>query len=326
MLKLFAGLLALLAGTLTASADTTGNINWASKIELVAIPSITIPDRQFLVGDDHGPQVLLGGMLRIPAASGKLPVVVLVHESGGIGSNFPYWEQEFGRLGIATFSFDAMTGRGLPQGTSANQRVLGRLNMIIDIYHSLEILAKHPRIDPERVVIMGFSRGGQATLYASEARFQAMWNKSGIKPLAYLPFYPDCGTTYRDDTNVTGPIHIFHGTVDSYNPIAPCKAFMARLIASGHDVKMSEYPHAEHSFDGPISPNPPIVSKGSQSVRACHQTESDNGVLINDATGKPFTYDDECVKLDPKVGADPEARELAAAEITAYLKDLFKLK
>ena len=39
---------------------------------------------------------------------------------------------------------------------------------------------------------MGFSRGGQATLYASLRRFQKMWDKSGIEFAAYIPFYPDC--------------------------------------------------------------------------------------------------------------------------------------
>ncbi len=73
--------------------------------------------------------------------------------------------------------------------------MLGRLNLILDIYRSLEILAKHPRVDPARIGLMGFSREGQAALYASLKRFDAMWNKSGIDFAAYVPFYPDCMTT-----------------------------------------------------------------------------------------------------------------------------------
>jgi dienelactone hydrolase len=64
---------------------------------------------------------------------------------------------------------------------------------------------------------MGFSRGGQAALYASESRFQELWNKSGLQFAAYIPFYPDFMTTYVGDTDVVDrPIRIFHGSPDDY--------------------------------------------------------------------------------------------------------------
>ena len=63
-----------------------------------------------------------------------------------------------------------MTGRGLVE-VNSNQALLGRLNFILDIYRALDVLAKHPRVDPERIVLMGFSRGGQAALYASLSDF-----------------------------------------------------------------------------------------------------------------------------------------------------------
>ena len=62
---------------------------------------------------------------------------------------------------------------------------------------------------------MGFSRGGQAALYASLDRFNKLWNKSGVQFAGYIPFYPDCSTTYATDTEVAArPIRIFHGTPD----------------------------------------------------------------------------------------------------------------
>ena len=82
---------------------------------------------------------------------------------------------------------DGFTGRGLTQ-VSTDQALLGRLNFILDIYRGLDALAKHPRVDPQRVALMGFSRGGQAALYASLKRFHKTWNKSGIEFAAYLPF------------------------------------------------------------------------------------------------------------------------------------------
>jgi acetyl esterase/lipase len=62
--------------------------------------------------------------------------------------------------------------------------------MILDLYRSLAVLAGHPRIDPNRIAVMGFSRGGQAALYGTLKRFHKLWNPTGIDPAAYIALYP----------------------------------------------------------------------------------------------------------------------------------------
>ena len=171
-------------------------------------------------------------------------------------------------MGISTFVIDGFTGRGLTS-VSTNQATLGRLNFIVDIYRSLEILAHHPRVDPERIVLMGFSRGGQAALYASLNRFNKLWNKSGVQFAGYIPFYPDCATTYLTDTEVADrPIRIFHGSPDDYNPVASCKAFVARLTDAKRDVVLTEYPDAQHGFDAGLLGIIPSSSVGGFANRA----------------------------------------------------------
>src|SRR5215468_2828334 len=196
----------------------------AARVEMHTIPSLTLSDRQFLAGDANGAvPVTMAGELRIAQGIGKLPTVVLMHGSGGISPAMEAWTRHLNSLGISTFVIDGFSGRGL---TSVNQdqSKLGRLNFILDIYGALEILAKHPRVDPDRIVLMGFSRGGQGALYASLERFHKLRNKSGLQFAGYIPFYPDCATTYHGDTDVVArPIRIFHGTPDDYNPVASCK-------------------------------------------------------------------------------------------------------
>ena len=177
----------------------------------------------------------MAGELRIAQGIGKLPAVVLMHGSGGVSPTMEAWTRQLNSMGISTFVIDGFSGRGL---TSVNQdqAKLGRLNFILDIYGALEIVAKHPRVDPERIVLMGFSRGGQAALYASLKRFNEMWNRSGAQFAAYIPFYPDCATTYATDTEVVErPIRIFHGSPDDYNPVATCKAY--RRAAAGGQAR-----------------------------------------------------------------------------------------
>jgi dienelactone hydrolase len=298
----------------------------AARVEIYAIPSLTISDQQFLTGDANGKPVTVAGEFRIAQGSGRLPVVVLMHGSSGVGATTEAWVHQFNAMGISTFVIDGFTGRGLT-AVGPNQALLGRLNLIVDIYRSLDILAHHPRVDPERIVLMGFSRGGQAALYASLDRFNKLWNKSGVQFAGYIPFYPDCSTTYATDTEVAArPIRIFHGTPDDYNPVASCKAYVARLQAAKRDVVLTEYPDSAHGFDaGLIGVTAVSVSANAQTARNCHIKEGEGGVLMNADTQAPFGYKDACIELNPHVGGNPATALEARKAVSDFLEMLFKL-
>jgi dienelactone hydrolase len=298
----------------------------AARVEIYAIPSLTISDQQFLTGDANGKPVTVAGEFRIAQGAGRLPVVVLMHGSSGVGANTEPWVHQFNAMGISTFVIDGFTGRGLT-AVGPNQALLGRLNLILDIYRSLDILAKHPRVDPERIVLMGFSRGGQAALYASLERFNKLWNKSGAQFAGYIPFYPDCSTRYATDTEVAArPIRIFHGTPDDYNPVASCKAYVGRLQDARRDVLLTEYPDSQHAFDaGLLGVSAIAVSANAQTARNCHITEGEGGVLMNADTNAPFGYKDACIELNPHVGGNPATAEAARKAVSDFLQALFKL-
>ena len=312
---------------LVAAAAFAGSINdMAARTELHAIDTLTLSDSQFLSGDTNARAVVTTGALRIPRGEGRLPVVVLQHGSGGMTANVEMWAREFNEIGISTLALDGFTGRGLTN-VNSNQALLGRLNFVLDIYRALDVLAKHPRVDPQRIALMGFSRGGQAALYASLTRFDKMWNRSGIEFAAYIPFYPDCATTFVADTDVADrPIRIFGGTQDDYNPIALCKAYVERLKSAGRDVQVTEYPTASHAFDNPLARVPPAVVVGGQSVRHCTIREEPVGLLIDASTREPFTYKDPCVEIGPHVGYDAAATDAAKASVKEILKTAFKLQ
>jgi dienelactone hydrolase len=299
----------------------------AARVEVHAIPSLTLSDRQFLSGDANGAQpATIAGELRIAQGIGRLPAVVLMHGSGGISPAMEAWTHQLNSMGISTFVIDGFSGRGL---TSVNQDQarLGRLNFILDIYGALEMLAKHPRVDPDRIALMGFSRGGQGALYASLKRFHEMWNRSGAQFAAYVAFYPDCATTYAGDTDVVDrPIRIFHGTPDDYNPVASCKAYVARLQEDKRDVTLTEYPDSQHGFDaGLLGVSSNVVASGAQTVRNCRIKEGEGGVLVNMETQEAFTYKDACVETNPHVGGNPATAQEARKAVSDFLQALFKL-
>jgi dienelactone hydrolase len=318
-------LVAFAAMPMAARGDDAASKEIAARVELHAIPSLTLSDQQFLSGDANGKAVNVTGEFRIAQGAGKLPVVILIHGSGGMGPNVESWARDLNAIGISTFALDGFTGRGLTS-VNTDQALLGRLAFTLDAYRVLDMLAKHPRVDPARVVLMGFSRGGQGVLFASLKRFHQMWNKSGAEFAAYIPFYPDCSTTYVSDTEVDRPIRIFHGTPDDYNPVASCKRYVERLRATGRDVQLTEYPNAQHGFDNPLGTPAPFTAKGAQTVRNCRIAEEPKGILINAVSKQPFTYKDACVETDPHVNYDAEATRAAHIAVKDFLRSTFKME
>jgi len=179
--------------------------------------------------------------------------VIVVHSSAGVVGRIDAWARWLNDLGVATFVLDAFSGRGLVN-ISADQGKLGRLNMIADSYRALELLSRHARIDPQRIAIMGFSRGGNAALYASVKRFQRMHLAQGLGFAAYIAFYPSCNVTYIDGDDVADkPVRIFHGALDDFDPPAPCRPYIARLQKAGATCSTPSTPARTTSSTRPRS-------------------------------------------------------------------------
>ncbi len=289
------------------------------RMEVHPLPSTTLSDQEFLTGKRDGILVVVAGELRIPrGGTDRLPAVILVHGSGGVSGYVDGWAQWLNAMGVATFVLDSFTGRGLTS-VSNDQSQLGRLAMIVDTYRALALLGKHPRIDSRRIAVMGFSRGGQAVLYSSLKRFQRMHSSSDASFVAYIVFYPDCRTTYREDDDVADvPIRIFHGSADNYSPVDTCRTYVNRLRKAGKDIELKEYADAQHAFDWPLLKTPVILSQ-AQTTRRCRLEESADGTIINSETRKLFTYSDPCVELGPTVAYSAEAYAEVQKDVRAFV-------
>ena len=298
------------------------------RIEVHSFASMTLSDQQILTGRKDGKPVTLAGELRIPrAGTDRLPAVVFLHGSGGISGFVDDWSQQLNPLGVATFILDSFTGRGIVS-TGNDQDQLARLAMTIDAYRALELLAKHPRIDPTRIAVMGFSRGGQAALYSSLKRLYRLQGPAeGLEFAAYITLYANCGTTYVNDTDIADrPVRMFHGSADDYVPVAPCRSYVERLRAKGKDVQLTEYPGAHHVFDWAFLKTP-IKLAQAQTTRRCQLAEAPDGRIINSQTGQTFTTSgDPCVEKGTTIAYHPEAHGEALKAIKEFVVGTLKPK
>jgi dienelactone hydrolase len=296
----------------------------ANRTIVVPFTTRTISDRAFRSGDGTaGSDVEIAGVLRLPRAPGPYPAVVLVGGSGGIVANNDYWDRVFMSHGIATFTIDGFTARGIDD-LSADQTKLGLMNMIVDVYRGLGVLAKNPHIDPKRIAIMGFSRGGIIALYSAMKRFQAAWNVSGVTPAAYLPFYPVCNIQFQGDEDVAGPIRIFHGAADDYAPIAPCRDYVKRLKTAGKDIEITMLAGAMHGFDVPATPSIEFYDKAQKTD--CILVEDNSGAILDQATGKPWSLNDPCNGVGAHTGYSEEATAAVEKGVVQSLRRVFNLK
>jgi dienelactone hydrolase len=268
--------------------------------ETLDVLSRTFTDAQFLSGDEDGATpVALTGRLTVPESGGPQPVVILLHGSDGRLSGASYgWEAHLQDLGYGTLALDSFTGRGL-------------LNVSFD-----------QNVDPERIAVMGFSRGGIAALYSAMVRFRDAYGPKAGRIAAHLPFYPACNFTFARELEVgPAPIRLHHGAADDWTLPGPCRAYVNRLATAGAEATMVEHPGALHAFDNEYSD--PVRHEGqAQSSRNCWREERD-GTLTNRDTGAPFDYRDACVARGVSFGHDPGATAAARADVAAILADVF---
>jgi uncharacterized protein len=101
------------------------------------------------------------GDLRLPEGTAPFPVVLFVHGSGAadrteFGMYLPLMERML-RLGYAVYSWDK-PGTGESTGQINEGRVYHqRAQIVLD---AIEVMKKHPDIDPSRIGLWGISQGG----------------------------------------------------------------------------------------------------------------------------------------------------------------------
>jgi len=262
--------------------------NQEGKIKFQSISTITL--NQFLKGETGNKTKEISGILKFPKKkwAERLPAVVLLHGGGGPRAGEKYWSKILRNIGIATFVVDSNSTRGCPastKGVCKNYSLNQGMANIVDAYRALEILSTHPRIDPARIAVMGFSVGGKASLYSSVKRFQKMWGKPGLEFAAYVPFYPACNITFNNDGDISDkPIRIFYGELDEWSSPIPCKEYVNRLSETGKDITITIYQGAHHNFDhkGDATAPSSIPSKNSRiNCQFVEKKEYDHLVVLD---------------------------------------------
>jgi dienelactone hydrolase len=295
--------------------------------QVYPIPTVTLTPKQFLTGDQNGKPAVAAGVLRIPgppAATDKLPAVILVPGVGGPDASHDRWAEELNSIGIGVFILDPYAGRG---AFTINERAqFGQRTMIVDSYRALALLAENPRIDPARIAVMGFSLGGGAGLYSSNERFRKIYGPSTTQFAAHIALYSGCDLIYHDDTKTTGkPIRLFHGAADDWVSIVPCRSYVERLKKAGADVTLTEFADAYHAYDVSYFATP-VTLPNAPTIRNCSLEEGENGEILDSKTGKPFDGQNPCIEKGVHIGYNDAAYQATLKAVKDFLRATFNIK
>jgi dienelactone hydrolase len=271
-----------------------------------------------------------GTLVLPPAANGRTPAMVIAHGSGGIlPGREDAWAARLNALGIATFVIDSFTPRGL-QSTSRDQSRLSTMANLADALAALNLLATHPRIDPARIGVMGFSRGGQVALYSALEPLRRGVIDGNLRFAAHVALYPSCSIPYRAGEVSTAPILMLLGGADDYTPAAACRDYGAWFASKGAPVEVVAYDGAYHDFD---IPDPLRFLPALQSARGCRaEVEVDSGTVRRLDTGEGLrdptaisAYFRACMQRGATIGGDPAALARAERDVAAFLLSAFNL-
>ena len=269
-----------------------------TKIEFQSIPVITVKD--FLNGKVPEKTQTVWGTLNFPANAPdkNVPVVVVLHGGGGIHNAEEQWLSVFNSMGLATFMVDSNWPRrkckkifkkAIPNCSDVHKGI----TRIVDARRALELLSKHPRIDPARIGCLGSSLGGIGCLYQSVKRFQKMWGAPGLEFAASVPMYPVCNFKYEEDDVMSDePIRIHIGDLDEYGSAESCIKYVERLRLKGKDITVTVYPGVHHAFDakitGPKGPMTTFKQKGRFFAQCNFEENTDSSLMNEENLGEGF--------------------------------------
>ncbi len=185
----------------------------------------------------------------------RYPAVIVVHTlSGYRDANEGYVAAELRKSGFATLTYDSFAARG-----TTGQTLSGSPGYLIagvtDAYAALRWLANDPRIDADRIAIIGFSFGGEIAHMTAFASLRSALDPGPLRFAAHVAFYPagSFGAIADPDAYTGSPVLMLLGENDDNLPVAKMESYLAYARSAGHPAPIETviYPGAYHAWTVP---------------------------------------------------------------------------
>ena len=188
-------------------------------------------------------------------AKDRYPAVVIVHTIGGYReANEGYAAAELRKSGFATLTYDSFAARGttgVAMSGSPGYLPAG----VADAYAALRLLASEPKIDADRIAIVGFSFGGEVAHLTAFEPLRSALNPGQGRFAAHVAFYPagNFGVIAERGAYTGSPVLMLLGEKDDNLPVAKVESYLAYARAAGNPapIETVTYPGAYHAWTVP---------------------------------------------------------------------------
>lgn len=274
----------------------------------------------FNSADGTGATIALRGVLYTPEGPPK-GSVVLVHGSGGWSD---YREGHYGRAlsraGYAVLAIDTFGPRGI-SSTVEDQSKLSSLQNTRDAFAARRYLVGQGRA-ADRMVVMGFSRGGVVALFAADRTFLP---EEKERFAIAIPLYPACMARPREPKPAS-IVFMGLGEKDDYVGVKPCQELAAEFAAAGGKIDVKVYPGAAHAFDGnPANTRLYRLSDAENYSDCTVRIEPDGRPSYGGKTyaaADPSLMSDirkTCMKKGASIWSNPAQKEAATRDVIEFL-------
>ena len=224
----------------------------------VAFQSRTYADfRQLLLRQPPTATVTVPADLEIPDGTrDRYPAVVVVQTLGGYSERSEGWyAAELHKAGFATLTYDSFAARGTTGLVLSRSGPGIWATGVADAYAALRLLAADPRIDPDRIAIVGFSYGGEVAHLAAFAQLRAVLDPGPARFAAHVAYYPAgvFGVIAAPAAYTGSPVMMLLGGKDDNLPVTKVSGYLAYTKAAGFPapIETVSYPGAYHAWTVP---------------------------------------------------------------------------
>jgi dienelactone hydrolase len=194
--------------------------------------------------DAAGAPMSLQGMLWAPSGTPRGAVVLVHGSSGWTDHTVGHYGRAFSAAGYVALAVDSFGPRGVGS-TAEDQSRVKALDMARDAFAARRFLVERG-IAPERIGIMGFSKGGIVALYAADRNFLP---DEAERFRVALPYYPGCVVRPRVP-KPAAEVYMALGEKDDWSGVKNCQILADDYSRAGGKITVKVYPNATHGWDG----------------------------------------------------------------------------
>lgn len=175
---------------------------------------------------------LLQGVLFKPTGTPRGAVVLIHGSSGWTDHREGHYGRAFSASGYLVLAVDSFGVRGV-SSTAEDQSRVTSIQMTMDAFSARRYMLGLG-VDPKRIAVMGFSKGGQVALFAADRNYlPAVTERFTVA----IPFYPGCGGRPIVPKPASS-IYMALGEKDDYTGVKPCQNIAADYARAGGQVQV----------------------------------------------------------------------------------------